>query len=154
LADTRDLPDGRSQAGDRHLKIHDERDNLWATAATRAARWMPKPTRPVVLVSDASPQWTPVRTRTWVPAGHAWVAKARCISIAPLAQALAEENTAKKPSPWVLISFPPWEARAARVIPWCSERAPAYAGPPRRLSRAVDPSISVNKNVSVSVLRA
>jgi hypothetical protein len=28
LADTRDLPDGRSQAGDRHLKIHDERDNL------------------------------------------------------------------------------------------------------------------------------
>ena len=28
LADARDLPDGRSRAGDRHLKIHDERDNL------------------------------------------------------------------------------------------------------------------------------
>ena len=31
---------------------------------------MPKPTRPVVLVSDASPQWMPMRTRTWVPAGQ------------------------------------------------------------------------------------
>jgi hypothetical protein len=28
LADTRDLPDGRPRAGDRHLKIYDERDNL------------------------------------------------------------------------------------------------------------------------------
>ena len=28
MADTRDLPDGRPRAGDRHLKIYDERDNL------------------------------------------------------------------------------------------------------------------------------
>jgi hypothetical protein len=34
LADTRDLPDGRSQAGDRHLKIHDERDNLGRSVST------------------------------------------------------------------------------------------------------------------------
>jgi hypothetical protein len=34
LADTRGLPDGRPRAGDRHLKIYDERDNLWAYATT------------------------------------------------------------------------------------------------------------------------
>jgi len=30
LADTRHLPAGRSQVGDRHLNSHKTRDNLWA----------------------------------------------------------------------------------------------------------------------------
>jgi hypothetical protein len=31
LADTRDLPRGRPQAGDRHLNFHENRDNLAAS---------------------------------------------------------------------------------------------------------------------------
>jgi len=49
----------------------------------------------------------PIRTRTCSSAGHGCAEMARCISIAAATQALGEENTAKKPSPWVLISFPP-----------------------------------------------
>jgi hypothetical protein len=33
LADARHLPHGRSQAGDRHLKFHETRDNLSSTSS-------------------------------------------------------------------------------------------------------------------------
>jgi hypothetical protein len=33
-------------------------------------------------------------------------------------QALGDENTAKNPSPWVLISLPSCAARLARMIRW------------------------------------
>ncbi len=95
-----------------------------------------------------------MRTRTRVPAGQAWKAKERCISIQAAAQALAEENTAKKPFPCVLISLPSCAASAARIISWCSDKVSAYTPSPKRVSRAVDPSMSVNRKVSVSVARA
>jgi hypothetical protein len=33
------LPDGRRQAGDRHLKFHDERDNLPVRGRIEQRRW-------------------------------------------------------------------------------------------------------------------
>ena len=57
-----------------------------ATAASRAARWTSRPTKPVAVL-DASPVYIPIRTRTCSPPGQVHAARARCISIAAATQA-------------------------------------------------------------------
>ena len=59
-----------------------------------------------------------MRTRTVSPAGQGYETNARCMSIAPAAQAAGDENTAKNASPWVSISLPPCAARADRTSRW------------------------------------
>jgi hypothetical protein len=76
-----------------------------ATAASRAARWTSRPTKPVAVL-DASPVYIPIRTRTPSPPGQVRAARARCISIAAATQAVGDENTAKNASPWVSASSP------------------------------------------------
>ncbi len=88
-----------------------------ATAATRAARWTSRPTRPVAVVV-ASPVCTPIRTRTCSPAGHACACSACCISSTAAAHARGEENAAKNASPWVSSSRPACATRAARISEW------------------------------------
>ena len=63
----------------------------------------------------ASPQCTPIRTRTCSPPGHAWACMARCISSTAATHARGEENTAKNASPWVSTSRPSCAARADRI---------------------------------------
>jgi hypothetical protein len=65
--------------------------------------------------SGGASKCTPIRTRTCSPAGQSWASSARCISITAATQALGEENTAKNPSPWVLISLPSWAERLVRM---------------------------------------
>ena len=84
-------------------------------AATRAARCTSRPTRPAA-VCDASPLWTPIRTRTCSPPGHPWARRACCIWITAATHAAGEENTAKNASPCVSTSRPPCAASPDRMI--------------------------------------
>ena len=81
---------------------------------SRAARCTSRPTGPTA-VSDASPVYTPIRTRTRSPAGHAWPSSACCIATVAARHARGEANAAKNPSPSVFSSRPSCAARTDRI---------------------------------------
>ena len=83
--------------------------------------------------------------------GQGRAAKAPCISITAARAADGEEKAAKKLSPCVPTSLPPWAASADRTSSWCSASNRVYASGPSRSSSFVEPSMSVNRKVSVSV---
>ena len=86
----------------------------YPAAATRAARCTSRPTSPMA-VRAASPQCTPIRTRTGSPPGHPCAAMACCIASTAATHARGEENTAKNASPCVSISRPSCAASADRI---------------------------------------
>ena len=81
----------------------------WATAAIRAARLMPRPTR---LSPDCSapPVWRPIRTRIGASSGHGSAASARCAATAAATAAGASWKATKNESPSVPCSTPPCAA--------------------------------------------
>ena len=112
----------------------------WATAAIRAARLMSRPTSEPPWVR-ASPEWTPIRTRTWAPSGQGSAASARCAARAAAIAPRAERKTTKKESPSVPCSSPPCAANASRRSVRCRSRIAPYAARPDRLlqpGRALD----------------
>src|SRR5919106_498539 len=92
----------------------------------------------------------PMRTRMGPSGGHWCAATRRWASAAAATASAAEANTAKKASPSVRTSTPPWSRMAPRRMPWCSARTPGHRSPRVRAS-LVDPSMSVNTNVTVPV---
>ena len=98
--------------------------------------------------SSASPVWTPIRTRNTGPPTHASADSSRCAAN-PAAIALAARlNTAPKPSPAVENTWPPLASIALRRISsWRANAAPIASG--NESHNGVDPSMSVNRNVTV-----
>ena len=62
---------------------------------------------------------------------------------------VAVGNAAKNASPWVSTSTPPWRTNASRRSRRCSPSASAYAASPSSWRSFVEPSTSVNRNVTV-----
>src|SRR4051812_19617920 len=58
-------------------------------------------------------------------------------------------NTAKKASPCVSTSIPPWRSNAERKARRCSASAAPYFSAPNSSRRRVDPSMSVKRKVTV-----
>ena len=87
----------------------------WASAASRAARLMPRPTR---LSPDRSapPVWRPMRTLIVAPSGHGSAASARCAATAASTASGASWNATNRESPSVPCSIPPCASVAARRI--------------------------------------
>ena len=95
----------------------------------------------------------PIRTRTVVPAADNRPAIERCTAAAESTAAGAMGKAAKNASPSVETTTPSWLSIAARRISLCASRIPRYSEPSRARCR-VEPSISVNMNVTVPVGRA
>jgi hypothetical protein len=91
----------------------------------------------------------PILTRTSIPSGQACAERRRCVSIAAATAAGALAKTTKNESPSVLISRPFAAATASRTIAWCASSSGRYADVPIRSTSLVEPSMSVNRNVTV-----
>ena len=61
----------------------------------------------------------------------------------------AGESAPQKPSPWVSTSTPPWAEKALRRKRRCSARARTYPSSPSSSISRVEPSMSVNRRVTV-----
>ena len=94
-----------------------------------------------------------MRTRTVAAAGHGSAPSARCASTTASSAAAASANTAKNPSPSTWSSWPPCAASAARISSRCRDRTGAQPEAPRAWTRRVEPSTSVNRNVTSPVGR-
>jgi hypothetical protein len=104
----------------------------------------------------------PLRTRSrrWEDSGFASDGRApaspdattslsdRCAATAAPTAREASENAANTASPWVSTTSPPPPAIAARRTRSCSASTFAYSRAPNRLNSCVEPSTSVNKNVT------
>src|SRR5689334_9334694 len=89
-----------------------------------------------------------MRTLTATPSGQSSSASARCAATAPATASRARVKEKKKASPCVSISWPPAEPSVSRRMLRSRPRTSEYRSPSSR-SSAVDPSMSVNRNVTV-----
>src|SRR5436190_9262848 len=89
-----------------------------------------------------------MRTLTETPSGQSSSRSARCAATAPAAASRARVKEKKNASPCVSISCPPAEPSVSRRMLRSRPRTSEYRSPSSR-SRAVDPSMSVNRNVTV-----
>ncbi len=88
-----------------------------------------------------------MRTRTCPSFGQLCTAIARCESTAARAADAASAKLRKNSSPRQSTSPPPWSDAARRISARCSASTTPYATPSRcRIS--VEPSMSVNRNVT------
>ena len=91
-----------------------------------------------------------MRTRMGRRPGHDSAATATWTSAAAATADAALSNTANNPSPRFSTSTPPCASNAARSSSLCRSRAsPSTAPPPNSFRRMVEPSMSVNRNVTV-----
>ncbi len=97
--------------------------------------------------------WAPIRTRTGGPGDQSCAARPRWAATAAPTAPAGLRNTAKKASPWVLTSTPPPSETARRMIAACSSRTAGYRSP-SSWRRLVEPSMSVNRKVTVPVGRS
>ena len=118
----------------------------WPTAAMRAPLCTSRPTYPSS-VSRGSPVCSPIRTRIGPSASARWPSDAA--ATASDARAKATKNA----SPCVSTSTPSCSANAARSRRRCSCSASPYSSPSSCSSR-VEPSTSVNNNVTTPVGRS
>ena len=126
----------------------------WPAAPTRAARWTSWPTYAPSASSSPSPVWRPIRTRIAPPSGHGSACSARCMSATAAVAAAASAKTAKNPSPSTWFSIPPWATSASRtIVRWRASNGRHAAVPSVDTSR-VEPSMSVNRNVTSPVGRS
>jgi len=82
--------------------------------------------------------------------GQASAARARWAVTAPAIAPRALEKATKNESPSVATSTPPGASNANRRMAWCRSRT-AVNALPRAATRRVEPSLSVNRNVTVPV---
>src|SRR5215216_656356 len=94
-----------------------------------------------------------MRTRTAGPGDQSWAARPRWAATAARTAPAGLAKATKKASPWVLTSTPPASATARRMIAACSSWTAAYRSP-SAWSRRVEPSMSVNRKVTVPVGRS
>ena len=90
----------------------------FAAAATRAAWWMARPTKPSSCW-ETSPTCSPIRTLTSQPGDHGSACSPRCICTAAVTAAIGASNETKNESPSVPCSTPPFWEMAARTISRC-----------------------------------
>ena len=89
-----------------------------------------------------------------MPSGQGWAASARCVATAARIAPDAVGNATKNESPSVRISTPPCSATAVRTISACRSSWRTNPSRPSSWSSSVDPSMSVNRNVTVPVGRS
>ncbi len=114
-------------------------------APMRAAVCTSMPTYPPS-ASIGSPVCTPIRTRTGP------LASASCAETVALKASDARGNATNSASPWLSTSTPPCAPKTSRRTRRCSSSASTYASPSSK-RRRVDPSMSVNTNVTVPLGR-
>jgi hypothetical protein len=84
-------------------------------------------------------------------AGHSCAASAACAVAAAFTAAAALPKTAKNESPLRSISIPPAASNASRSSRLCAASASLYRSRPSAFSSRVEPSMSVNRKVTVPV---
>ena len=89
------------------------------------------------------PVCIPIRTRIGPPSSPA------CPSAAAATAPGAVGNATENESPCVSTSTPPWRSNTARSTRRCSANASAYRSGPSPCNSRVDPSTSINTNVTV-----
>ena len=87
----------------------------------------------------ASPTWTPARI--WMPRGRtaSTIAQAHRIARAGLG------NEAKKPSPALSTSRPPWRRSSRRTVAWWRSSTSAHRSSPMATACVVESTMSVNR---------
>src|SRR4029079_12938996 len=115
----------------------------------RAARWTSAPMYSPSASSDPSPVWRPIRPRTSAPSGHASAARLRWASTAAATPPVTSGKTAKMPSPSVFSSCPPAARIDARMISGGRARSAVQASIGSACASFVEPSMSVNRKVTV-----
>ena len=90
---------------------------------------------------------SPVCTPTLMRAGQRASVRPRCAATVAASAAAGESNSAKKESPAVSSTEPPFAAIACSRIAWCFAIVSNQAGPSSRAS-AVEPSTSVKTIVA------
>ena len=111
-----------------------------AAALTRAAMWTARPPRSSPLTST-SPVWTPARICT--PSDSIAPATSRAQRTA----CVGEANDAKKPSPVVATSRPPYRSSCTRTSAWCWSSRSRQRRSPHSAARVVESTMSVNSSV-------
>ena len=111
-------------------------------AAIRAARCRSAPTYPSSVTSGV-PVCNPIRTRIGSSSNRS------VITVAASTASGARANARRNASPCVSTSTPPSDTHASRTIRRWSSSATAYLSGPSSSSSRVDPSTSVNRNVTV-----
>ena len=122
----------------------------WATAAMRAVRLMATPMTSLP-VDSISPVCRPIRTRIGAACGQGSAASARCASAAADRASIARRKMTKNESPSVPCSCPPYARFAARTMARWRSRRSRYGPVPSSSSMRVEPSMSLNRQVTVPV---